>query len=668
MATGNRLDRLRDSQAGPGGERVAVTSTVAERRIPAGHATFRDVFAVREFRALWASQILSELGDRLTLVALTLLIYTRTGSPLLSALTYAAGSLPWVMGSLFFSGLGDRLPRRQVMVACDVIRAVLVAAMLVPGIPILALVGLLYLTTMAQSPFEAARSAVLPDLLDSDRYALAATIMQTTFRVALVAGAAIGGAAIVFLGARPALALDAATFVGSAALIRWGTRARPAPAVTSALRPVQQLTDGFRLLLGDKTIRTVMMLGWLIALYSIPEGIAAPYVARLGGGPLAAGLVVASGQAGAVLFAPLFARKVGRRARLRWMGPMAAACCAILLLTAFRPGLVLSMAIFALSGTFAIYQIAANTAFVECVPPERRSQAFGLASMGTVAAQGIALLVAGAAAEFLSPATVIAASGALGAVAATLLALRWRHLSPALARPLAPAIRVPTSVPTPAPSAQPPLLVAQATAPSVELPVLVAQATAPHLDHHEPRLPHPAHQVTASRCRPEPSRPPHPRQLPTAHPAHRHPGGPPALRPVGPPMSYPSGAPAPRAYTPRPASAYTPRPASPPAPRPVGTPAPRPAVAAASHPPGASSYPPVGAPTLHPATPASSRPAAAPTPRPLTALAPRRDHSLDRPARHLTPCDQAPRRHTLPRPTLHLNRPELITHHPSPSP
>ena len=53
----------------------------------ARQATFRDVFAVREFRALWASQLLSEVGDRLTLVALTLLIYTRTGSPLLAALT-----------------------------------------------------------------------------------------------------------------------------------------------------------------------------------------------------------------------------------------------------------------------------------------------------------------------------------------------------------------------------------------------------------------------------------------------------------------------------------------------------------------------------------------------------------------------------------------------------
>ena len=469
--------------------------------IPGHQATFRDVFAVREFRALWASQLLSELGDRLTLVALTLLIYHQTGSPLLSALTYAAGSLPWVAGSLIFSGLGDRLPRREVMVACDVIRALMVAVMLFPGMPITVLVGLLYLTTMAQAPFEAARSAVLPDVLRDERYALAATVMQTSFRVALVAGAAVGGVAVAFLGARPALALDAATFVASALLIRFGIRVRPAPPPVDR-HALKQLAEGVRLLVGDKTIRTVMMLGWLIALYSIPEGIAAPYVARLSGGPVAAGLVVASGQVGAVLVAPLFARKIGPRARLRWMGPMAACTCAVLLLTAFQPGLAASMVIFGLSGTFAIYQIAANTAFVECVPNERRSQAFGLASMGTVASQGGALLVAGAAAEVMPPSLVIAVGGGLGALMAWFLALRWRHLSVALGRQSLP------SAPTAA---------------------LVAAAVP------DARPARPLHAVPASRCRPQAARrPAHPAQAPIAHltcnrasspvpvPAHRH--------------------------------------------------------------------------------------------------------------------------------------------------
>src|SRR5262249_1939862 len=108
-----------------------------------GKASFGNVFKVREFRALWASQILSVGGDRLALVALTLLIYDRTHSPMLAAVAYAAGNVPYILGALFLSGLADRFPRRGVMVTCDLIRAALVITMLVPGTPLAALVVLL---------------------------------------------------------------------------------------------------------------------------------------------------------------------------------------------------------------------------------------------------------------------------------------------------------------------------------------------------------------------------------------------------------------------------------------------------------------------------------------------------------------------------------------------
>jgi hypothetical protein len=77
---------------------------------PAQRATFRDVLAVRKFRALWLSQILSAGGDRLALVALALLIYDRPRSPLLAAIAYAAGTLPHLVGALFLSGDGRPLP------------------------------------------------------------------------------------------------------------------------------------------------------------------------------------------------------------------------------------------------------------------------------------------------------------------------------------------------------------------------------------------------------------------------------------------------------------------------------------------------------------------------------------------------------------------------------
>jgi MFS family permease len=400
---------------------------------PAQRATFRDVFAVREFRALWLSQILSAGGDRVALVALALLVYDRTGSPLLAAIAYAAGTLPYLIGALFLSGMADRFPRREVMVTCDVVRAALVAVMLVPRMPLDVLIVLLYVVTAFQPPFDAARSAILRDMVQGERYALAAAIMQSTFLAMVVAGAAVGGLTVALLGARPALGFDAATFVVSALLIKFGVRARPA-AAASVPSTLRQLGDGVRVVFGDHALRILLMLGWLAAFYGIPEGIAAPYAARLSGGLAAAGLLIAATQLGAAVATPVFAKRIGPLTRLKWMGPMAACACGTLMLTAFRPGLATSMAIFALSGSFAMYQLAANTAFVERIPNERRAQAFGFANAGLVVGQGAAFALAGAAADVIPPSTVIALGGGLGALAACGLTLRWRRISPAVGR------------------------------------------------------------------------------------------------------------------------------------------------------------------------------------------------------------------------------------------
>ena len=79
----------------------------------AERATFRDVFAVSEFRALWLAQILSVAGDQLARVALTWLVFERTRSSLLAALTFVVSIVPTFVGGLTLSGLADRYPRRR---------------------------------------------------------------------------------------------------------------------------------------------------------------------------------------------------------------------------------------------------------------------------------------------------------------------------------------------------------------------------------------------------------------------------------------------------------------------------------------------------------------------------------------------------------------------------
>jgi hypothetical protein len=415
-------------------------------------ATFRQVFAVREFRALWAAQVFSVVGDRLALVAITVLVFDRSHSALLTSVAYAAGYVPWLVGALALSGLADRFPRREVMVACDVVRALLVGLMTVPGVPLAWLVALLFVTTMFAPPFESARAAITPDILHGDRYVLGTAVVQTTFRAGLVAGAAAGGIAVAYLGARPALIVDAATFAVSALLVRFGTARRPAaasaeagrgdaaapgeaapgdgaPAGETAPRGRGRFRAGAAVVFGDRALLTLVLLGWLVAFYAIPEGLAAPLARQLGGGAAETGLVLAAGPLGGVLAAPAFTRLVAPDRRLRWIGPLAVGACAVLLAIGVQPGLGVALAIFVISGAFGVYQIPANAAFVERVPNARRAQAFGLANAGLIVGQGIMFIVAGAAAEATSPATVIAAVGGVGTVLAVLLAIRWLRVS-----------------------------------------------------------------------------------------------------------------------------------------------------------------------------------------------------------------------------------------------
>ena len=407
--------------------------------------TFRDVFAVGEFRSLWLAQVLSVAGDQLARVAMTVLVYDQTRSSFWSALTYAVTLVPWIFGGLALSGLADRLPRRQLMVGCDLARMVLVGVMALlslryaSGPGLLVMVALLFVVTLLDSPFKAARSAMMPDILTGDLYVLGVAVSQTALQTGMVAGFALGGIVVAVLHAGGALGVDAATFAVSALLVQFGVRQRPVAARSDAAAgsPLGEIVAGIRLVFGRGVLRTLVLFGWLVTFYIVPMGLAAPLAAGLHAGlPLAVttGLIFAAGPLGTVLGAIAFSRLVPAARRQAWLGPLAVAACGVLLLLAFRLDLAASLAVLAVSGAGASYQLAANAAFVAAVPPERRGQAFGLANGGMQVFQGLWIVLAGAlAAHALEPGAVVAVSGGVGAALATALALTLRRAAVAQA-------------------------------------------------------------------------------------------------------------------------------------------------------------------------------------------------------------------------------------------
>jgi MFS family permease len=404
------------------GRRLALTAQAAEG------ASFRDVFAIGEFRWLWLAYLMSVAGDQLALVALTVLVYERTRSPLATAAAYTVGFLPWLIGGPTLAGLADRFPRRTVMITCDIASTALVALMALPAMPLWALIVLLFAVTLLGSPFRAARSAMLPDILAGDRYVLGTAAMQTTNRAGRLLGFAVGGAVVGLAGARPSMAIDAATFAGSALLLRAGVRARPLPRRPDG-SPARARPAGsaLRLVFGDPALRTLMLLGWLVPFYAVPEALAVPYAVHFHGGPAVAGLILAAGPCGSLVGTVAFSRLVDPPRRLAWMGPLAVCSCAVLVLCATHPGLGVALAVIAAAGALSAYQLATNAAFIAAVPDYRRGQAFGLANGGINVGQGLWFVLAGLAAGPLGPATTIAISGAAGAAAASILAMQWRR-------------------------------------------------------------------------------------------------------------------------------------------------------------------------------------------------------------------------------------------------
>ncbi|MGW0485499.1 MFS transporter [Nonomuraea sp. NPDC003214] len=407
------------------------------RRLPGRHrraterqATYGEVIAVKEFRALWYGQGLSLLGDQLAQVALAVLVYDRTRSALATAAVYALTYLPSILGGPLLAGLADRFARRGVMVACDLLRAALVGVMALPFMPFPVLCGLVFLVVLLSAPFSAARAALLPEVLEGDRYVVGSALQNMTNQAVQMLGFAAGGAVIAALGPYRALAINAATFLASALILVTGVRRRPASEQAGGRPSMWTMTRaGARLVFGDRKLRTLVLFAWLCGFYVLPEGIAVPYAVELYTGtlpvPVITGLLMAAMPLGTVVGAFLFSRFVTPPGRMRLMGWLAMLSCAPLIVTAMRPPLEVVLGAWVLSGIGGAYQLAANAAFVQRVPPDQRGQAFGLVQSGLMAAQGVAILIGGYAAEKLGPEPVVALSGITGLIVAAVLAMIW---------------------------------------------------------------------------------------------------------------------------------------------------------------------------------------------------------------------------------------------------
>jgi MFS family permease len=210
-----------------------------------------EVLRRREFRLLFAGQAVSVLGDRMVAVALAFAVLEVGGSASDVGLVLAAGAFPLVASVLVGGVVGDRASRRAVMVVADLVRVAsqgAMAALLIAGTPEVWMLALLAgVTGTATGFFGPAATGLLPEVVPAEELQPANALRSSAVSLGEIVGPIAAGVLVAAAGAGWAIAVDAVTFVVSAAcLVMLRVPARVAARSSSFLADMREGWVAFR--------------------------------------------------------------------------------------------------------------------------------------------------------------------------------------------------------------------------------------------------------------------------------------------------------------------------------------------------------------------------------------------------------------------------------------
>jgi len=393
-------------------------------------ATFRDVFASRAYRFLFAANALSWIGDYLAKAAVSALVYDRSGgSVALSALAFGLSYLPWLAGPLLAS-IAERYRYRTVMVICDVSRAVLLLVVAIPGMPVGVMILLLFAAGFANPPFQAARSALLPQILAGDRYVVGLSLQASVGQAAQITGYVIG-ASLAPYWPQAALLINALTFTLSAVFIRIGIDEQGPIGPPADRHLGRETLDGFRIVFGRRVLRAIAVVVFAAMLFaSVPEGLAAAWAGELATSRAdrgwIQGTIMMAAPIGFIVGGVLIGRLVRPAMRRRLIQPLAVLAPLSLVPAVFQP----PVAVLALMCVICGFSVAgmlpaANGLFVQVLPAAYRARAFGVMQSGVQVMQGVAVLATGLLADRYGIPNVVGAWSLAGVVLLSVVWLRW---------------------------------------------------------------------------------------------------------------------------------------------------------------------------------------------------------------------------------------------------
>lgn len=346
--------------------------------------SFRAAFAERDFRLLVSGHAISAVGQSLSAVALVVLVFEVTGSPAWVAAASVARLLPYVFFSAAAGIIADRYERRSVMIASDLLRALLMgllaAAVVFELHPLVAIV-LAFCATAAGTPYFPAAAAMTPAIVGPRNLAAANSIMTTIESSAFIIGPGLGGILVALGTPAFAFGVNAFAFVASMLCVA-GIASRGLPALAEVAAPLRQrAAAGFRVV--SRSAGVAVLLGFVVVVNFI-YGLAIVLLVFVADSPLQIGaegygfLNTALG-AGAVLAALITNRLASepRQSLVLSMGVLAAALPFALLGLIVSAPLAYGLMVVAGAGSIVV-EVLALTLLQRALPHEVLARVVGI--------------------------------------------------------------------------------------------------------------------------------------------------------------------------------------------------------------------------------------------------------------------------------------------------
>jgi hypothetical protein len=377
--------------------------------------SYGEALASGEFRALLASQLLEVGGISVAAVALTVLVYERTRSPLLASLTFALNFLPYLLGGSLLSGVVDIVRPRRLVVLCDGTSALIMAVISLPGLPLPVLFALLLSIGALSSMSSGARAALTRATVTERAYVPARSLLRISSQLAQIGGNAGGGALLLLLSPRGSLLVDTGALLLGSLLIRFSIADHANDGRRGERTVLRDSLDGARTILGHPELRRLILVGWFSPMFSVaPEALAAPYVSSHHGSSSVVGWwlvalpvgLIASDIAGVRLLSPTQQRRVLAPAVVAGFVPYVA--------FALSPPIAIAIALLVASGAMGMYTLGLDARIRDAAPPGLFPRTMTLFQSGMMALQGIGFALAGAVAQAVGAAAAVAIAGVFG--------------------------------------------------------------------------------------------------------------------------------------------------------------------------------------------------------------------------------------------------------------